>query len=190
MGSRTMSLRGSLPMTIGRAVSFGVASEHQIFEYESPDRTKGWRVTYARMWLQQCVTGTAGGDGRLLAQFTLSTDSLGAFAIVDADDAKEWENRMGAGDNRTIAWSTTDYQQRDNVDGDFIVPAAGQGNHDMLLDVDRIVTSELWVQLYGITEFTNFDTTCNYYVELEEVKVTPAQSVFQQLKGIGQDIDS
>ena len=27
-----------------------------------------------------------------------------------------------------------------------------------------------------------------YYIELEEIKTTPSESLFQQLKGMGQDI--
>lgn len=185
---RTMSLRGSFDMNVGRATHYGASTEHQVFEYESPSRTKGWKVKRARIWIQECFTGAGGGDSRALVQWSLSTDTLGDVTITDADTAAEWETRMGAQDNRTIGWLTTDYQNRDNTSADFIVPAAGWGSHDLLLDADRIVTNELWIQGFGVTEGNTLDLEANYYIELEEVKITPTESVFQQVKGMGQSV--
>ena len=96
---------------------------------------------------------------------------------------------MGAGDNRTIGWLTSDYLNRDNVSADFLMQSYRAP--DMLLDADRIVTNQLYIQCYGLHESNAaVNVVFNYYIELEEIKVTPVQSVFQQLKGIGQNIDS
>jgi hypothetical protein len=187
---RVLSLRGSFDMNIGRASFYGASTEHQIFDYESGDRTKGWKVRFARIWMQECYTGSGGGDSRALIQWALSTDTLGSVTITDGATAAEWENRLGAQDNRTIGWLTTDYQNRDNASQDFIVPAAGWGSHDLLLDMDRIVTNELWIQGYGITEGNTLDLKANYYIELEEVKISAAESILQQIKGIGQDVEN
>lgn len=186
---RRLSLRGSFDMNIGRHTTFGMSTEHQIFDYESGDRTKGWKVKYATIWLQECYNGSGGGDSRALLQWALSTDTLDQIVILTADDAIEWENRMGTSDNRTIGWLTTDYQQRDNTSADFMIPAGGV-NHDLTLDRDRIVTNELWIQGYGITEGVPVTSKANYYIELEEVKISASESILQQIKGIGQDIDN
>ena len=121
-------------------------------------------------------------------QWTLSTDTLGDVEITDGATAAEWETRMGATDNRTIGWLTTDYQNRDNSSADFLVPAAGLGSHDVLLDADRLVTNELWIQGFGVTEGNTMNLEANYYIELEQIKVSPAESTIQQIKGMGQSV--
>jgi hypothetical protein len=187
---RLMTLRGAEDIRIGRATAFGSSSENRIFAYESSDRTKAWRVIRAYFWVQRTITGTAGGDNRACLSAALATDSLGTVAISDVTTAQEWIDRMGAGDNRTIAWAQQDYQMRDNTDGDMIFCTSGMRNQaEFICDADRLLTNELWLTTYGLTETTNLDTQINYYIELEEMKVTPSQSVFQQIKGIGQDID-
>jgi len=184
---RAMTLRGSFDMLIGRNTAYGGSTEERLFAYESMDRTRGWRVTYASIWIQELLHGTGGGDSRALAQWTLSTDTLGAVVISTAATAREWERRMGPGDNRTIAWRTADYQTRENTNADFLVE--NPGPTAMILDVDRIVTNELWVQAFGVTEGgADLTLQCGYVIELEEVKISPSESVLQQLKGIGQDI--
>ena len=185
---KTMTLRGELDMQFGRSSTFGEAREHQIFQYESPDRQRGWRVKYACVWVQE-VYNTGAGDGRTIGVYSLATDTLGPVQITDGDTAKEWLGRMGASDNRTIGWNTQDYQQRDNVDADFIMPTGGMRPQcEFILDEDRILTNQLWIQSYGLTEETNLSTKLNYYVVLEALKITPSESVLQQLKGMGQDV--
>jgi len=178
-------------MVIGRSTDYGASTEHQIFGYSSIDRTRAWRVTYASIWLQECLHGTGGGDARALLQWSLSTDTLGPVIISSGATAREWERRMGTTDNRTIGWLSTDYQTRENVNADFLVPAAGWGNREVRLDEDRIVTNDLWIQGFGVTEGSAALTLeCNYYIELELIKISPSENVLQQLKGIGQSVDS
>lgn len=185
-----MTLRGSLPFEFGSSTGFGTGAEHEIFSYQSPDRKKAWKVRFARMWIQECIN-QVGADTRALAQFTLSTDTLGIrnADVSDINTARAWENMIGAGDNRTIGWLATDYLNRDNTSADFLMQSYRAP--DMLLDADRIVTNQLYIQCYGLHEANSvINVTFNYYIEMEEIKVTPVQSVFQQLKGIGQSVDS
>ena len=59
----------------------------------------------------------------------------------------------------------------------------------MLLDVDRLITNELWIHSFGVTEGTaDLEIQANYYIELELTKITPSESVLQQLKGQGQSV--
>ena len=185
---RLMTLRGAEPIEIGTKTDFGASGEHRIFAYESPDRTKGWRVIRAYFWIQDTIQ-EAGGDSRSTVSASLSTDTLGDIDITTRDLASEWLNRMGAGDNRTIGWVQQDYQNRENADSDMIFGTSGMRQQaEFICDADRIVTNELWIQTFGATETTTINTTFNYYIELEEMKISPSQSVFQQIKGIGQDI--
>ena len=182
-----MTLRGGFDMAVGRSSHYGASTEHQIFEYEAPARTQGWRVIRAFAWIQGALTGTAGGDSRMLAQFTLSTDTLGDVTITDGATAREWEQRIGTTDNRTIGWLSTDYQNRDNVSADFITPGMGFGN-ELLMDADRLITNELWMQTFAVTEASDYTAHVNYYIELEKVKVSHSESLIQQIKGMGQSI--
>ena len=185
---RAMTLRGVFDMNIGRSTSYGMITAQQVFAYDSVDRTRAWKVTYATVWLQELLHGTGGGDSRALCQWTLSTESLGSVTVTDGDTAREWERRMGTGDNRNMAWSSTDYQTRENVNADFLVPAIS-GQPAMLLDVDRLITNELWIHSFGVTEGTaDLEIQANYYIELELTKITPSESVLQQLKGQGQSV--
>lgn len=184
-----MTLRGAFEMNIGRNTSYGASSDALLFTYDSIDRTRAWRVTYASVWLQELLHGTGGGDSRALCQYTLSTESLGSVSITTGATAREWERRMGASDNRNMAWLSTDYQTRENTNADFLVPAIA-GQPSFRLDEDRIIVNELWIHAFGVTEGgADLSLEANYYIELEQVKITPAESVIQQLKGIGQSTE-
>ena len=63
---------------------------------------------------------------------------------------------------------------------------------DMLIDVDRLVTNQLYLSAIAYTASGDNPGTLalSYMVVLEEVKVSNSQSLLQQLKGIGQDISA
>lgn len=189
---RVMTLRGNFPTSFGKQTTFGMAEGKLLFEYESPDRTKGWRVRYAAVWCQEATQGTSGGDARALWQIALSTDQIGRLQskITSAEEARRYQRAIGAGDNRMIAWATQDMLIRDNTDADWIAPhgATSRAATELICDFDRVITNELYILTYGLTEGeTISDLAANYYIELEEVKLTPSASVFQQLKGVGQE---
>jgi hypothetical protein len=188
-----MTLRGEIEIPFGAATSYGTAAITRIFEYESADRTRAWKVRYANVWVQEAITGTGGGDARALLQVALTTDGYGKSEpnIVDAGTAGRWEIALGPSDNRTIAWSTTDMLIRDAVNADWIVPhgaTLGSGTA-LICDFDRIITNELYIATYGITEGSGTTQVSGYYIELEEIRVSPAESVVNQIKGVGQDAD-
>lgn len=190
----TMTLRGGFDVNIGRNTAYGASTEHQIFAYESMDRTRAWRVTYASVWIQELLHGTGGGDSRAMVQTSLATDTLGAVTISNGATAREWERRMGAADNRTIGWTIQDWQTRENTNADFLTPGfGGEGGQgfQLLLDEDRVCTNELWLACFGVTEGgADLELQMNYYIEMEQIKITPSESILQQVKGIGQSVDS
>ena len=189
---RTMTLRGNFLTSFGTATTYGMVNGKLIFEYESPDRTRGWRVRYAAVWCQEATQGTSGGDNRALWQIALSTDQIGRTQskITDGVTARRYQRAIGAGDNRMIAWATQDMLIRDNTSADWIAPhgATSRAATELICDYDRVITNELYILTYGLTEGSTIeDLTANYYIELEEINLTPSASVFQQLKGVGQE---
>jgi len=188
---RIMTLRGDWTTALGAHTTYGIALGKLIFEYESPDRSKGWKVRRAVAWIQG-ATGLGGGDARALWQVSLLTDQLGfgVTAITDYASANRFQKAIGPGDNRSIAWATQDMLIRDNSNADWIVPH-GAMNHgtELLVDADRVVTNELYIVSYGLTEGSTIEYQASYYIELEEVKLTPSESLFAQLKGMGQNTD-
>ena len=191
---RVMTLRGEFLTSFGKASTFGLTNGRLLFEYESPDRTRGWKVRYAAVWCQQATQGTSGGDARALWQGCLSTDQIGAAQakVTTGATARRYQSAIGAGDNRTIAWWTQDMLIRDATSADWIAPhgATQRAATELICDFDRIITNELYIMTYGVTEGSTIeDLVANYYIELEEIKLTPSSSVFQQLKGIGQEAD-
>jgi len=187
------TLRGTIPITIGTFSTYGESSLARIFQYSSPDQTRAWRIRYAAVWINGSFTGTAGGDSRTLVQTTLATDTLTATGappgISSGDLAATWLRVMSPDDNRTIAWTVQDYQNRDATNGDFIVPTGGTGPQQaMTLDFERLVTNELWLAVYAATESGEAVVDLAYYIEMEAIKIKPEESVLQILKGQGQDI--
>ena len=175
---RTLTLRGSLNAFIGSKVV-----EELALSYESPDRTKGWKVKGAWLWIDTLSQNTITANNNPVLAGALATDKVptqdkNVFTSVD--------------DNRLFGWTQVHYRGFDT--NDYYVPhASTPSSQSFLLDLDRIVTNQLYV--YAFMQ-TNGGATLpapvkiNYMIALEEVKVSPSQSLLQQLKGIGQDIDN
>jgi len=96
-------------------------------------------------------------------------------------------------DNRLFAWLQQQYMTRGTTSGgstDFIVPNAGLNtNNRFIIDSDTTLVKELWLSMGSSQDGTDEPLrTWNYLINLEEIKISPEQSVFQQIKGMGQDI--
>jgi len=159
-------------------------SQELIFSYESPDRTRGWIVEDAWIWLSDVQPDeliTADGNLNILAQLATDTGSItsSANSVTDCDD------------NRTIAWHQKQWGMKNT--NDFYFPqSAGITDCAFLIDLERIVTNELYLaasvlQSGGGDQLTQ--KLC-YMIVLREVSLTPSQSVHQQLKGIGQNVNN
>jgi len=172
------SLRGKAEVTDN-----GVLANYLIFDYSSPDRTRAWKVVEAYVWPVEWWGVTLADDGFMIACASLATDTakLNFREISDPTD------------NRLFAWAMQTYNTREAAAAtDFITPnATALGNMRMLVDPDHLITKELYI---------NFANTCDvdvsqvrewgWLVILEERKISPTLSVFQQIKGMGQDIDT
>ena len=187
---RIMTLRGKFQTAFGAAASYGDTAGKIIFEYESPDRTRAWKIRKALAWVQAPI-GT-GGTGRAWWAVSLLTDQLqnDFIQITDAASANKYLNAIGPADNRSVAWMTQDMIRRDNVNADWLTAhgATSEQATSLQVDVDRYITNELYIVSYGVTEGALHELDASYYIELEEVKLSPSESLFAQLKGTGQEV--
>ncbi len=151
----------------------------RVFDYVSPDRTRAWKVSRAYFWPITIRADTGGEEGKYVMQAALMTDFKKGIS---------WDSINDPTENRSFAWGQWSGFQRDHASGDFI-SAETEDLASMVIDPDTIITKELWVVLCSTKEGTTNPTRdWGYMIELEEMKVSPSQSVFQQIKGMGQDV--
>lgn len=152
----------------------------RLFDYVSPDRTRSWRVTRAYIWPLTIRADTGSdADGKYLAQFALSTDD--GLHI-------NWTTITDPTENRSFAWASWNGYARENGASDFITAEIAPFA-EFIVDPDVLVVKELWISATSTKEgTTNPSREWGYMVVLEETKISPSQSVFQQLKGMGQDV--
>ena len=175
MSGRVFTLRGKV-----QAVDDGqLINNHLLLDNVSPDRTKAWRVITAYIW-PVTYRATAASDGILNLTGNLATDTM---------FHPQFEHLADPSDNRLIGWAQQTYNVRDAT-ADFITPnGVPLCSMCFLMDPDHLVSKELYL---------NFATTSDddsapkrdwgYMVVLEEMKVTPTESIFAQIKGMGQDV--
>lgn len=174
---RTMTLRGMLVCPDGNR-----GAEKQLLDYVSPDRTRGWRIKDAWFWLGTVRASTPNDvNGMLYAQLFLSTEAVKPVfdSVVE--------------DNRIFAWAGQQYLKKTTTSGsstDFMLPNGGQStSNKFVFDDDTTIVKELWIGIGTSQEGTDEpEREYNYLINLEEVKVTPSESIMQQLKGQGQQI--
>ena len=170
------SLRGKVEVSDN-----AVTANHLVFDYTSPDRTRAWKVLRAYVWPVDWWNVTLADDGFMSCVASLATDS-GKFNQNDLADPT---------DNRLFAWAQQTYNTRD-ASNNFITPnGVSLGNMEMLVDPDHLITQQLYINIgtqcdIDVSKVRNW----GWLIVLEDRKVTAAQSVFQQIKGIGQDIDT
>jgi len=161
----------------------GVLANHRIFDYVSPDRTRAWKVIEAYIWPVDWWNVTLPNDGFMLACAALATDT-GKFNQNEMVDPTE---------NRMFAWAMQTYNTREaSAASDFLCPnSTALGNMHMLVDPDHLVTKELYIN-FANTSDTDVSSVreWGWLIVLEERRITPSQSVFQQIKGMGQDLDA
>jgi len=171
------TLRGSYEISDN-----AVGQPENIFDYVSPDRTRAWKITRAVFWPID-IRGDKGsdGNGKYVMTSTISTDWA---------KATSWGDQINPEDNRFCGFGVWSGYAFENGSSDFIAAHGSDGIVDYVIDSDTIVTKELWVA-FSSTVFgtTNPTRKWAYMIELEGLSVTPAESLFQQIKGMGQDVE-
>jgi len=173
---RIFSLRGKVDCDDN-----ALLANHLIFDYVSPDRQKAWRVEAAWLWPIDSRASTGAVDGFLNAQACLATDVLFHPQFADIQDPT---------DNRQFAWASQTYNIRD-APTDFATPNGFPLEQArFLVDPDTLITKELYLDMATTTDSaTSPARQWGFMVVLREVKVTAAQSLFQQIKGMGQSVE-
>jgi len=170
---RIFSLRGKLNLIDNQNTV-----NHSIFDYVSPDRARAWKILTAHVWPVDVVAINA-DDGFMCFQAALATDA-GKFQSANLSDPSE---------NRFCGWAQQTYNTRDGATN-YITPN-GVALHDMamLLDPDTVVTKELYLNICNTSDIdSNKDRDWGYLIVLEEMRISPSESLFQQIKGMGQDV--
>jgi len=181
VGSFGVDLNSTGKMTIG---------EHVIFAYEGRDQTKSWRIKEIQCWLNPFVE--SGGDTRTLMQYCLSTDFLNPVTGTSVSDFREFAKQFDALDNRGIAWGFIDYQNRDAATADFRIPSQGVIPFGAIANGRRAI-NYLVLNVMLSSEslaIAAADNIVNYRIVMEEMKVTPSESILHQVRGMAQDVDT
>lgn len=177
--ARTMTLRGIITCKDGNR-----SPPVQVLDYVSPDRTRGWRIKGAWLWCQTIRASTPNdAHGPMVIQATLSTQEVKPIFDQFVDD------------NRNFGWMQQHYLKRTTSGGsstDYIVPNAGLNTEcKFIIDEDTTIVKELYLGMSSSQDGSDEpERKWNFLIDLEEVKVSPEQSVFQQLKGMGQDVSN
>ena len=173
---RVFSLRGKVAVIDNQSTVNTL-----VLDYVSPDRTRAWKVIRAYVWPVHAVGVTNADDGFMILQAALATDQ-GKFNYPQLNDPT---------DNRLFGWAQQTYNTRDGATN-FITPnGVALGNMEMLLDPDHLITKELYINFANTSDTDgNHSREWGWLIVMEEKRVTPAESLFQQIKGIGQDVDN
>ena len=176
---RTMTLRGVIECADGnRSVA------KNVLDYVSPDRTRGWRIKDAWLWCQTIRASTPSDAlGMMVIQAQLSTEEVAP--VFD-----QYVN-----DNRIFGWMQQQYMRRTTTGGsstDYIVANSGLNLMcRFIVDEDTTIVKELWLGMASTSDGDDEPQRLwNYLIDLEEVKISPEQSVFQQIKGMGQAVSA
>lgn len=183
MKCKTMTLRGSWNQEPNK-----VGTQHRILSYESPDRTKAWKLKEA--WIFPASVGefdiTIGRD-----------ETVQGFSLLETDVADITMPQIhSVDDNRNLAWGEHAYELRGNpssaANGYLWSGYQGILRNKLLHDEDRIITNDLFCRISWFSAHSDNlgALEWNYYIVLEEVQITPTEGILQQLKGIAQSIDS
>lgn len=176
--SRVFSLRG-----VAEIADNALGKENLLIDYVSPDRTRAWRIEAAWLWPVE-VRADMGADavGQMVVQACLHTDNINWSSFDEVNNPA---------DNRQCAWFQQQYMTRSqSAVFDFIV-ANGTSLPEcrFLVDPDTRVSKELYLSMSSTKDGTTSPVRkWGWMVILREEKVSPAESLFAQIKGAGQDL--
>ena len=183
-GRGMKTVRGSIMVKPG-----GEPVQDLIFSYESQDRTRGWEIADAWIWISEVRPGyTWSSDFNVNVIANLATDSTGGFTGAAATNSV-----TDCDDNRLCAWHQKQWLGK--ATNDFLMPTASPGLDacNFLIDLERIVTTDLYLtaaMMQSSTSGATVEHKLNYMIVLREISISPSQSLIQQLKGIGQDVEN
>lgn len=181
---KLMTLSGQMPKRLFDEPLF--RNPHTVLEYSNVlDINRAWRVLDFRCWIQEDVSDLGFTEAGLLSfDVQLNTDEiLNPVAFNNA------------GDNRAVGFGNMLYSVSDGMyKPGFAFTGGTRGimNQEYFIHPDRIVQNKLILCATGdgaqaLTE-NKPGYTMNYMIYLEEVDITPTESIVYNIKSKAQDI--
>jgi hypothetical protein len=154
-----------------------------ILEYSNVlDITKAWRVKDFKVWLKSTPEEIGIANwGNMAIRCQLNTDDLGR---------ESWWN---AGDNRAIAFMEVSYGLNSyNDKQSFGQPTPPNfRNSDYYMQPDHIIQNRLDIAASVMfPESSGMPVELNYIIYLEEVNISPIESIVFNIKSKAQDLSS
>ncbi|GAI76173.1 unnamed protein product [marine sediment metagenome] len=176
----SMVLSGVLDVTILDPWDRGVK---RILEFSNVlDITKAWRVKDVKVWMKSEPTDIGIANyGNMSIRYQLNTDEMSRGQFWDA------------GDNRAIAFGEIAYGLNSYNDKQaFGLPvSANLRQYANYVQPDHIIQNQLDLCASIIfPESGGLVVELNYIVYLEEIQITPTESIIFNIKGKAQDLET
>ena len=176
----TMVLSGVLTGAINKDFS---EMNKTILEYTNVlDISKAWRVMDYKVWLKSNYQDIGIANyGNMSIRTQLNTDHM--------DEQHHWD----AGENRAIAFSEHAYAFQAYISKEpFTLPVPNNYSaSDYYVQPDHVIQNQLDIsaQVF-MAEAGGLPVELNYIIYLEEVKITPIESIVFNIKSKAQDIEN
>lgn len=171
---KTLTLRGTTE-------SFNVGSTdfhlENILDYSNVlDINRAWKIRWFEVWPVGLNLGAVMGRDYVSIESILTTEAMPIAERLNRAD-----------DNRMIAWSNTYY----GGGGDPTSKSAGPYGTQIVVDPDHVIQKELNImfRLLGNSSFEAEEREMNYIVYLEEVDITPTESIMFTIKQSAQSLN-
>ena len=181
---RTMTLTGTMPPRL-----FGAPLDrdpHTIFEYSNVlDITKAWKVKDFKVWIKEAPN---------FLGMTEPTQ-CGVEVQLSSDQIIGAANFNDAGDNRAVGWGNLSYFFGDGQYKPATIGFSGATkmlmNSEYWMMPDHIIQNRL-ILACGVSGSSALESmtafTLNYIVELEEIEISPSESIVFNIKSQAQDV--
>ena len=181
--NRTMTLSGQMPKRL-----FGAGLQrdpYTILEYANVlDISKAWKLLDFKCWIQEdgLELGITAAPYQFGLDVQLATDTIPVASM--------WNN---AGDNRAVGFGTLTYYVGDGQYKGLPFTGASRMliNSEYFMKDDHVIQNRLDISASakGSSDVESLDGyTLNYIVNLEEVDITPTESIVYNIKSKAQDL--
>ena len=173
---KTLTLRGTTDeFTIGNNQWYS----ENILDYANVlDINKAWKVRWCEVWFVNSPgLDVSASDQNNTLEAVLATEDIGV---------NKFQNR--ADDNRLITWIMQLYSMGRKAVG---INSQGLMNEQVVVDPDHIIQKELniFFRYMGGSAFENQKVRVNYIIYLEEMEISPTESIISTIKQSAQSLN-
>lgn len=171
---KTLTLRGTTAL-------FNTTSDfylENILDYANVlDIEKGWKIRWFEVWPVGLNLAATKGRQMGSIESILTTDSIPIAQRLNRAD-----------DNRMIAWSNAGY----DFGSEPTSKDTGIKGSQIVIDPDHVIQKELNImfRILGSNTMEGETHQMNYIVYLEEVKLTPSESIVSTIKQSAQNLEN